>query len=73
MGLLCWQSAVQYVKLTVACLKIIVKKLKPLEANGRKPRVRSQAVKSVPVKERKKSARERNRRHKSHSTACTIQ
>lgn len=65
-------NSVQCSKLTAAYLKIIVKKLKSLEANGRKPHLQSQAVKSEPVKERKRSARERNRAHKSHSTACII-
>lgn len=72
MGLLCWQESVQYSKLTAARLNIIVKKLKPHEANGHKPHLRSQAVKTEPVKERKKSARERNQAHKSHSTVCII-
>lgn len=39
MGLLCWQTLVQYSKMTAAPLKIIVKKLKPLGANARKPHV----------------------------------
>lgn len=71
-GLLCWQKSLQCSKLTAACLKIIVKKFKSLEAYGRKPHLRSQAVKNEPVKERKRSARERNQAHKSHSTACII-
>ncbi len=57
MDLLCWQKLVQYSKMTAACLKILVKKLKPLGANGHKPHGRSQAVKSGPVKERERSAR----------------
>jgi len=72
MGLLCWQKLVHYSTLTAAYLKIIVKKLKPLEANGRRPHLRGRAVKAEAVKERKRSARERNQGHKSHSAGCII-